>query len=151
MINSLRTHGCAPLNSYLWWPELAKIQCDVTHGRWVADPTPPIYTNETCWQIQDTQNCLRNGRPDTKFLYWKWKPHGLDCQTLRPNATRFLDSMRGKRLAFVGDSIARNQMQSLLCILTQVRVGFHACCSPTRLRISSCTNSVFFKKWVHRE
>ena len=133
-------HHC--MHSYLmWWPaELAKIECDVSHGRWVADPTPPIYTNETCWQIQDTQNCLRNGRPDTKFLFWKWKPHGSDCDTLRPNATRFLDSMRGKRLAFVGDSIARNQMQSLLCILTQVRrvqwIGFPCMLldrSPTRL------------------
>jgi hypothetical protein len=28
--------------------------------------------------------------------------------------------MRGQKLAFVGDSIARNQMQSLLCILSQV-------------------------------
>lgn len=36
------------------------------------------------------------------------------------DAKRFLERMRDKSLAFIGDSIMRNQVQSLLCILSQV-------------------------------
>ena len=99
----------------MWW---LPARCDWSQGDWVPDHAPPAYTNQTCRYIQDTQNCLRNGRQDSRYLYWKWKPRG--CDVLRGNARAFLQTMRGKKLAFVGDSIARNQMQSLLCILYQV-------------------------------
>ena len=35
----------------------------------------------------------------------------------RLNATRMLELIRGKRLVFVGDSINRNQWESMLCTL----------------------------------
>jgi hypothetical protein len=35
----------------------------------------------------------------------------------RFNATKMLDLIRGKRLVFVGDSINRNQWESMLCML----------------------------------
>lgn len=84
----------------------------------MPDNAPPAYNNQTCSYIQDTQNCLRNGRHDSRYLYWKWKPSG--CEALRGKPEAFLESMYGQKLAFIGDSIARNQMQSLLCILSQV-------------------------------
>lgn len=37
--------------------------------------------------------------------------------THRFNATRMLEMIRGKRLVFVGDSINRNQWESMLCML----------------------------------
>ncbi|XP_010544427.1 PREDICTED: protein trichome birefringence-like 25 [Tarenaya hassleriana] len=93
-------------------------KCDIFKGKWVPDPSGPVYTNTTCRHIQDHQNCLRNGRPDVDFLFWRWKPR--DCHLPRFNPKHFLDAMRNKWWAFIGDSISRNHVQSLLCILSQV-------------------------------
>lgn len=87
-------------------------------GKWIRDSRGPLYTNNTCAYIQGHQNCMKNGRPDMEYLYWRWKPTGHTLP--RFNATSFLDLVRGKVWAFVGDSVARNQMQSLLCMLSQV-------------------------------
>ncbi|KAI5065963.1 hypothetical protein GOP47_0018587 [Adiantum capillus-veneris] len=92
--------------------------CDLSSGEWVRDRSPPLYTNNTCPFIQLSQNCLLNGRPDRGYLQWKWKP--FDCELPPFNAAHFLDLMRGKKLVFIGDSLARNHMQALQCSLTQV-------------------------------
>ncbi|KAI3943160.1 hypothetical protein MKW92_021427 [Papaver armeniacum] len=92
--------------------------CDLSIGEWIPDPTGPMYNNESCSFITEDQNCMKNGRPDLGFLYWRWKPR--DCELPRFNAVKFLDSMRNKHWAFVGDSISRNHVQSLLCILSKV-------------------------------
>lgn len=42
------------------------------------------------------------------------------CHGKIPWPHLFLTIVRGKTLAFAGDSIARNQMESLLCLLSQV-------------------------------
>ncbi|KAF5189075.1 trichome birefringence-like [Thalictrum thalictroides] len=95
-----------------------KEKCDIFSGDWIPNPSGPIYTNESCHDIQDFQNCIRNGRPDADYLYWRWKPQ--DCELPRFNAERFLKAMRNKSWAFIGDSISRNHVQSLLCILSKV-------------------------------
>ncbi|KAJ0254328.1 PMR5 N-terminal domain-containing protein [Hirschfeldia incana] len=96
----------------------ASTKCDIFTGNWVPDPSGPIYTNISCRHIQEHQNCLKNGRPDSNYLLWRWKPH--DCDLPRFNPFQFLDRMRNKWWAFIGDSISRNHVQSLLCILSQV-------------------------------
>eukprot|EP01018_Ginkgo_biloba_P034683 Gb_25866 [translate_table: standard] len=93
-------------------------KCNFFKGKWVPDPKGPVYSNVTCAYIQGHQNCIKNGRPDRDYLHWRWKPSG--CALPRFNATTFLELVRGKVWAFVGDSVARNQMQSLLCMLSQV-------------------------------
>ncbi|XP_077223204.1 protein trichome birefringence-like 19 [Tasmannia lanceolata] len=92
--------------------------CDISRGGWVPNPGGPYYTNATCWAIHDHQNCMRNGRPDTDFLKWRWQPD--ECELPLFDAAQFLELVRGKSLAFVGDSVARNQMQSLICLLQRV-------------------------------
>jgi hypothetical protein len=102
--------------------------CDLTRGQWVPDDVAPYYTNLTCPFIDDLQNCIKFGKPSLEFLRWRWQPDG--CDLPRFDAARFLEAMRGKSMAFVGDSLARNHLKSLLCILSQVRTS-HACCRWT--------------------
>ncbi|KAK3220919.1 hypothetical protein Dsin_014889 [Dipteronia sinensis] len=94
--------------------------CDLYHGSWFYDSLGPLYTNNTCPVLTQMQNCQGNGRPDKEYEYWRWKPS--QCDLPRFNAKKFLELMKGKTLAFIGDSVARNQMESMLCLLWQVEV-----------------------------
>ncbi|XP_042006655.1 protein trichome birefringence-like 19 [Salvia splendens] len=106
-------------SSHQTFPSRAELhQCDLFSGEWVPNPDGPYYTNETCNAIQEHQNCMRFGRPDTGYLKWRWKPDACELPLFQPD--RFLKLVRGKSLAFVGDSVARNHMQSLLCLLSKV-------------------------------
>ncbi|KAJ6824497.1 protein trichome birefringence-like 19 isoform X2 [Iris pallida] len=96
----------------------AEQKCDLFKGEWVPNPNAPYYTNDTCWAIHDNQNCRKFGRPDEDFTKWRWKPN--DCTLPTFNPAQFLEIVRGKSLAFVGDSVGRNQMQSLMCLLNRV-------------------------------
>jgi len=87
-------------------------------GQWVPDEEAPYYTNLTCPFIDDLQNCMKFGKPSLEFLRWRWQPDG--CDLPRFDAARFLEAMRGKSMAFVGDSLARNHAKSLLCLLSKV-------------------------------
>ncbi|TVU28333.1 hypothetical protein EJB05_19848 [Eragrostis curvula] len=102
--------------------------CDVTRGEWVPDTEPPYYTNLTCPFIDDLQNCMKFGKPSLEFLRWRWQPDG--CDLPRFDAARFLEAMRGKSVAFVGDSLARNHFKSLLCILSKVALPVEVGTAP---------------------
>ncbi|XP_020593592.1 protein trichome birefringence-like 26 [Phalaenopsis equestris] len=93
-------------------------QCDLFSGEWICDPYGPIYTNNSCNLIEAPQNCMRNGRPDTDFLYWRWKPFGCELPPFDP--FKFIKAMKNKSWAFIGDSIFRNHIQSLLCLLSKI-------------------------------
>ena len=93
-------------------------KCDIFTGEWIRNPKAPYYTNTTCWAIHEHQNCMKYGRPDLDFMKWRWKPDGCELPIFNP--AQFLELMRDKTLAFVGDSVARNHMQSLMCLLSRV-------------------------------
>ncbi|EXB28585.1 hypothetical protein L484_009744 [Morus notabilis] len=95
--------------------EKRRAKCDVTRGRWVYEESYPLYTNASCPFIDEGFNCQGNGRPDKGYMKLRWQPQ--DCDIPRFNATKMLELMRGKRLVFVGDSINRNQWESMLCML----------------------------------
>jgi hypothetical protein len=100
--------------------------CDIFRpGEWVPDDDAPYYTNLTCPLIQEHQNCMKYGRPDTGFLRWRWRPAG--CELPRFDAAAFLDAVRDTSMAFVGDSLARNHMQSLMCLLSKVELVDYFC------------------------
>ncbi|TYI17757.1 hypothetical protein ES332_A07G047100v1 [Gossypium tomentosum] len=94
--------------------------CVLYDGKWFYDPQGPSYTNSSCPIITQMQNCQGNGRPDKDYENWRWKPS--QCDLPRFDAKKFLELMRGKTLAFIGDSVARNQMESMVCLLWQVEV-----------------------------
>ena len=92
--------------------------CNIFSGEWIPNNDAPYYTNETCGVIHEYQNCMKHGRPDTGYLKWRWKPDGCELPVFDP--AEFLELVRDKSLAFVGDSVARNHMQSLICLLSRV-------------------------------
>ncbi|KAM0041394.1 putative PMR5 domain, PC-Esterase [Helianthus debilis subsp. tardiflorus] len=94
--------------------------CDMYDGKWVHDPAGALYSNNSCPVLTQMQNCQGNGRPDKDYENYRWKP--TKCELHRFDPKKFLELMRGKTLAFIGDSVARNQMESLLCILWQAEV-----------------------------
>lgn len=98
-------------------------KCDLFTGDWIPNPSGPVYTNESCQLIETHQNCMKNGRPDSAYLYWRWSPR--DCELPQFDPYRFLELMRNKSWALIGDSITRNHVQSLLCILSKVEQPDH--------------------------
>ena len=95
-----------------------KRSCNLFNGTWVPHSGETYYSNETCNQIIDQQNCFKFGRPDRDFLKWRWKPD--ECELPLFDALEFLELVRGKSLAFLGDSVGKNQMLSLICLLAKV-------------------------------
>ncbi|RYR09815.1 hypothetical protein Ahy_B05g078232 [Arachis hypogaea] len=91
--------------------------CDYSNGKWVRDERGPLYngTSKYC-KMKKNQNCIANGRPNTEYLYWRWKPND-DCNLPRFDPSTFLQLIRNRHVAFVGDSVARNQIESLICML----------------------------------
>ncbi|KAK4337535.1 hypothetical protein RND71_042022 [Anisodus tanguticus] len=92
--------------------------CDLFNGSWVKDEeNHPIYKSGSCPYVDEAFDCQSNGRPDSEYLKWRWKPHG--CDLPRFSASDFLERLKGKRLMLVGDSMNRNQFESLLCLLRE--------------------------------
>ncbi|KAI8569737.1 hypothetical protein RHMOL_Rhmol02G0300400 [Rhododendron molle] len=95
-----------------------KEKCDLFTGDWIPYASGPAYNNESCSWMESRQNCMKNGRPDTGYLFWRWNPR--NCELPPFDAGQFLELMRNKIWGFIGDSITRNHVQSLLCILSKV-------------------------------
>ncbi|KAL8224719.1 hypothetical protein R6Q57_017276 [Mikania cordata] len=92
--------------------------CDLFSGRWVHDNKTqyyPLYKEHECPYLEETFACQTYGRKDTKYLHWRWQPHG--CNFPRFDAKAVVERLRGKRLLFVGDSLNRNQWNSMICML----------------------------------
>ncbi|KAH7281126.1 hypothetical protein KP509_36G031800 [Ceratopteris richardii] len=97
--------------------EMNSDYCDISKGKWVEDDSGPLYPPGTCPFVDESFNCYGNGRPDSRYSRWRWAP--MDCNIPRFNGTFFLERLRGKRLVFVGDSLNRNQWESMLCMLRE--------------------------------
>ncbi|MBA0585239.1 hypothetical protein Gorai_016023, partial [Gossypium raimondii] len=89
--------------------------CDVFDGDWVWDETYPLYESRDCSFLDEGFRCTENGRPDMFYTKWRWQPK--HCNLPRFDGKVMLEMLRNKRLVFVGDSIGRNQWESLLCML----------------------------------
>ncbi|KAE9594660.1 hypothetical protein Lal_00037491 [Lupinus albus] len=90
--------------------------CDWFDGNWVWDESYPLYQSKDCKFLDIGFRCSENGRPDLLYTKWRWQPK--NCNIPRFNATMMLEKLRNKRVVFAGDSIGRNQWESLLCMLS---------------------------------
>ncbi|XP_071687784.1 protein PMR5-like [Rutidosis leptorrhynchoides] len=89
-------------------------KCALFMGSWVHDESYPVYQASSCPIIDPEFNCQMYGRPDSDYLKYRWKP--ANCELPRFNGLEFLRKMKGKTIMFVGDSLGRNQWESLICM-----------------------------------
>ncbi|CAN6178640.1 unnamed protein product [Urochloa humidicola] len=124
-------------------PEGAQ-SCDYSEGQWVWSPGHARRYNATECDVKDSEDCVRNGRPDTGYLDWRWQPAAPGCELPAFDAAAFLAAVRGKHVAFVGDSMARNQAESLVCLLGAGSPAFRP-----RLVYRDADPGVFqFRRWA---
>ncbi|KAL3626231.1 Protein trichome birefringence-like 10 [Castilleja foliolosa] len=90
--------------------------CDVFDGDWVWDKNYPLYQSKDCRFLDEGFRCSENGRPDLFYTKWRWQPRNCNLPRFDPKA--MLEKLRNKRVVFAGDSIGRNQWESLLCMLS---------------------------------
>ncbi|KAL3367333.1 hypothetical protein AABB24_011860, partial [Solanum stoloniferum] len=90
--------------------------CSLFIGSWLYDETYPFYQSASCPAVDSQFNCQLYGRPDTEYLKYRWKP--ANCELPRFNGLEFLLKMKGKTVMFVGDSLGRDQWESLICMIS---------------------------------
>ncbi|TKY54409.1 trichome birefringence 16 [Spatholobus suberectus] len=91
--------------------------CNYAKGKWVPDNNRPLYSGFGCKQwLSGMWACRMMQRTDFEYEKLRWQPK--DCQMEEFEGSKFLRRMQNKTLAFVGDSLGRQQFQSLMCMIT---------------------------------
>ncbi|XP_052198517.1 protein trichome birefringence-like 16 [Diospyros lotus] len=91
--------------------------CNYAKGKWVVDDNWPLYSGFGCKQwLSGMWACRLTQRTD--FAYEKLQWHPKNCTMDKFTRSKFLARMQNKTLAFVGDSLGRQQFQSLMCMVT---------------------------------
>lgn len=91
--------------------------CNYAKGKWVPDNKHPLYSGFGCKQwLSAMWACRLMQRTDFAYERLRWQPK--DCQMEEFEGSKFFRRMQNKTLAFVGDSLGRQQYQSLMCMVT---------------------------------
>lgn len=91
--------------------------CNFGKGKWVPADNRPLYSGFGCKQwLSGMWACRLTQRTDFGYEKLKWQPK--DCKMDDFTGATFLKRMQDKTLAFVGDSLGRQQFQSLMCMVT---------------------------------
>nr|GLL30673.1 protein trichome birefringence-like 11 [Ipomoea trifida] len=117
--------------------------CDIFEGNWVWDESYPLYESHDCLFLDDGFRCSENGRPDRFYTKWRWQPK--DCNLPRFDAKNMLEKLRNRRVVFVGDSIGRNQWESLLCMLSSAVANKSSIYEVNGTPITKHTGFLIFK------
>lgn len=89
--------------------------CNYAKGRWVADSRRPLYSGFGCKQwLSEMWACRLTQRTDFLYEGYRWQPE--NCKMLEFEPTQFLKRMQDKTIAFIGDSLGRQQFQSMMCM-----------------------------------
>ncbi|KAM0822198.1 hypothetical protein ACQ4PT_071649 [Festuca glaucescens] len=113
--------------------------CDLSKGEWVFDNASyPLYREEECSFLTSQVTCMRNGRRDDNYQKWRWQPSG--CDMPRFDAKLFMERLRNKRMMFVGDSLNRNQWESMVCLV-------QSAVSPDKKYVTWEDQRVVFHAW----
>ncbi|CAF1768649.1 unnamed protein product [Brassica napus] len=90
--------------------------CSLFMGTWVHDDSYPLYKPADCPAVVEGEfDCLMYGRPDSNYLKYRWQPQNCNLPTF--NGAEFLLRMKGKNIMFAGDSLGKNQWESLICLI----------------------------------
>ncbi|ERN13924.1 hypothetical protein AMTRI_Chr01g110800 [Amborella trichopoda] len=117
--------------------DLDSKKCNIFDGKWVYDPLQRlIYVPSSCPFLSEQVSCRKNGRPDSEYEKWRWEAN--DCEIPRFNGMDLLERMRGKRIVLVGDSLNRNQWESLACLLFSLIPP-----SRAHVKVQSAVHKVF--------
>ncbi|EOA20311.1 hypothetical protein CARUB_v10000619mg [Capsella rubella] len=96
---------------------MANPACNYAKGKWVVDNHRPLYSGSQCKQwLASMWACRLMQRTDFAFERLRWQPK--DCSMEEFEGSKFLRRMKNKTLAFVGDSLGRQQFQSMMCMIT---------------------------------
>ncbi|KAK9116643.1 hypothetical protein Sjap_015590 [Stephania japonica] len=91
--------------------------CNYAKGKWIEDSRWPLYSGFGCKQwLSEMWACRLTQRTDFSYETFRWVPHG--CQMPNFDESSFLRRMQDKTIAFIGDSLGRQQFQSLMCMAT---------------------------------
>ncbi|XP_065856374.1 protein trichome birefringence-like 14 [Euphorbia lathyris] len=91
--------------------------CNYAKGRWVEDNRRPLYSGAGCKQwLSEMWACRLTQRTDFSYERYRWQPD--DCEMTEFKDSEFLRRMQDKTIAFIGDSLGRQQFQSLMCMAT---------------------------------
>ncbi|OMO56084.1 hypothetical protein COLO4_35784 [Corchorus olitorius] len=85
--------------------------CNYSKGRWVPSAGPRFYSGFDCkrW-LPGSWACRLTKREDFSYEGYRWQP--MDCEM--PEFER----MQDKTIAFIGDSLGKQQFHSLMCMAT---------------------------------
>ncbi|CAN4096506.1 unnamed protein product [Withania somnifera] len=96
---------------------LEKQDCNFAKGRWVIDDSRPLYSGFGCKQwLSSVWSCRLTQRKDFEYEKLRWRPKNCEMEEFK--GVKFLKRMQNKTLAFIGDSLGRQQFQSLMCMIT---------------------------------
>lgn len=91
--------------------------CNYAKGQWVADSRRPLYSGFGCKQwLSEMWACRLTQRLDFSYEGYRWLPN--NCEMPEFERSAFLRRMQDKTIAFIGDSLGRQQFQSLMCMAT---------------------------------
>jgi hypothetical protein len=65
-------------------------RCDIFSGHWVHDFSYPLYDWSKCPYIDGEFDCQKNGRPDSDYEKWRWKPRYCNIRRLEYKNPKYI-------------------------------------------------------------